>query len=203
MKIRLHAIAILLPSLLACTLSCGRAGAQELLDPAVAFKFSARALDASTLEVRYQIADGYYLYRNKFKFEAVPAEFKLGDAQFPKGEIHKDEFFGEVETYRRQLSIRLPLARDAQAGKLKLAVTSQGCADVGVCYIPQVQSVEIRLAAFTGPLMSSAPPRASTPLSDALAGNNAPAAPTAPGLVGDEVRFENLLASGSLWLIAA
>ena len=50
----------------------GGAAAQELLPPEVAFKFSAQALDANTLEVRYRIADGYYLYRNKFKFEAEP-----------------------------------------------------------------------------------------------------------------------------------
>ena len=33
------------------------AHAEEFLDPEVAFKFSARALDANTLEARWQIAD--------------------------------------------------------------------------------------------------------------------------------------------------
>ncbi len=163
----------------------GFAAAQDLLQPDVAFKFSAHALDANTLEVRYKIADGYYLYRDKFKFTAEPATVKLGTAQFPQGDVHNDEFFGKVETYRKDLRIRLPLTRDASTNKLKLTVTSQGCADVGVCYVPQQQTADIDLPA------ASSAPAASSPASGA------------GGVVNDEARFERLLASGSLWLIAA
>ena len=180
------------------SLLCGSALAQELLDPEVAFKFSARALDANTLEVRYQIADGYYLYRNKFKFDAQPAAFKLDGARFPQGKIHKDEFFGEVETYRKELLIRVPFSGDAQAGNLKLAVTSQGCADVGVCYVPQTQSAQIKLAAFEVTPGASGSSKLFPPAPERRASSPVPAAP-----VGDEARFENLLASGSLWLIVA
>ena len=168
----------------------GFAAAQDLLPPEVAFKFSARALDASTLEVRYQIADGYYLYRDKFKFAVEPETLKLGTAQFPPGEIHNDEFFGKVETYRKELRIRLPLTRDAAADRLKLAVTSQGCADVGVCYVPQLQTASIELPAGNA---SAAPPSSA----------EAARAPGEGSVIGDEARFERLLASGSLWLIAA
>jgi thiol:disulfide interchange protein DsbD len=163
----------------------GFAAAQDLLQPDVAFKFSAHALDANTLEVRYKIADGYYLYRDKFKFTAAPATVMLGTAQFPQGDVHNDEFFGKVETYRKDLRIRLPLTRDASTNKLKLTVTSQGCADVGVCYVPQQQTADIDLPA------ASSAPAASLPASGA------------GGVVNDEARFERLLASGSLWLIAA
>lgn len=162
----------------------GFAAAQDLLQPDVAFKFSAHALDANTLEVRYNIADGYYLYRSKFKFAAEPATVKLGTAQFPQGDVHNDEFFGKVETYRKELRIRLPLTRDASTNRLKLTVTSQGCADVGVCYVPQQQTVDIDLPA-AGNASAASP------------------APGAGGVVNDEARFERLLASGSLWLIAA
>ncbi len=163
----------------------GFAAGQDLLQPDVAFKFSAKALDASTLEVRYKIADGYYLYRDKFKFAAEPATVKLGAAQFPQGDVHNDEFFGKVETYRKELRIRLPLTRDASTNKLKLTVTSQGCADVGVCYVPQQQTADIEVPA------ASSAPAASLPASGA------------GGVINDEARFERLLASGSLWLIAA
>jgi thiol:disulfide interchange protein DsbD len=180
MRIKLYPILALLLALM----PHGFAGAQELLDPAVAFKFSAQAVDAGTIEVRYRIADGYYMYRDKFKFGVEPATVKLGTAQFPKGDVHNDEFFGKVETYRKELRIRLPLTRDAGVDKLKLAVTSQGCADVGVCYIPQVQTAAIELPAFTSASESAR-------------------VPEAPGVIEDEARFERLLASGSLWLIAA
>jgi len=125
------------------------AGTDELLEPDKAFRFSARAIDAQTVEVRYAIADGYYLYRDRFKFAAEPAEVTLGAAQFPKGEIHEDKFFGKQETYRGQLRIRLPI-QAAGVDRVKLAVTSQGCADIGVCYVPQVQNAELLLASTGG-----------------------------------------------------
>jgi len=172
----------------------GIAGAQELLDPAVAFKFSAQPLDASTLEVRFAIANGYYMYRDKFKFAVNPAGVKLGEVQFPKGEIHNDEYFGKVETYRKEVRIRLPLVRDAAVTRLELEVISQGCADIGVCYIPQTQTAQIELAAL-------APASASASASSSRV-TEAARAPTPSGAIGDEARFETLLASGSLWLIA-
>ena len=167
----------------------GFAAAQDLLPPEVAFKFSARALDAGTLEVRYEIAKGYYMYRDRFKFAAEPDTVKLGTAQFPPGEIHNDEFFGKVETYRKEVRIRLPFTLDSPGETLKLTVTSQGCADVGVCYVPQQQSAQIALP----PAGSAA--GASSPQDSAVTG--------AGGEIGEEARFERLLASGSLWLIAA
>ena len=50
----------------------------ELLPPEQAFRFSARALDDRTLEARFTIADGYYLYRDKFKFAVTPDGAALG-----------------------------------------------------------------------------------------------------------------------------
>ena len=166
----------------------GLAGAQDLLPPELAFKFSAQALDANTLELRYRIADGYYMYRDKFKFAVEPETVKLGSAQFPQGEVHNDEYFGKVETYRKELRIRLPITHEAAVDKLKLTVTSQGCADAGVCYVPQQQTAQIQL-----PAAGSA--AAVAPASGAAA--------DASGAGNDEARFHRLLASGSLWLIAA
>jgi len=175
--------------LLALSLS-GFASAQNLLQPEMAFRFSARALDANTLEVRYNIADGYYLYRSRFKFAAEPATVKLGQAQFPRGDVHNDEFFGKVETYRNVLRIRLPFTHDAATNRIKLAVTAQGCADVGVCYPPQTQTTEIVLPA-------------AAPTASPSAGAGAGAGASTAAAIGDEARFQHLLASGSLWLIVA
>jgi thiol:disulfide interchange protein DsbD len=83
--------------------------AQDLLEPEKAFRLSARALDATTIEVRFDIARGYYMYRDKFAFAAEPADVKLGPATFPKGEVKKDEFFGLMETYRKQVAVTLPV----------------------------------------------------------------------------------------------
>jgi len=122
----------------------------DLLEPEKAFRFSTRALDANTVEVSFAIADGYYMYRERFKFAADAAsKAKLGAPQFPPGVRKKDEFFGEVETYRKQVVIRLPV--ENAEGALQLTVTSQGCADVGVCYIPMESKATIRLAGFSAP----------------------------------------------------
>ncbi len=133
---------------------CGSPGVwaaqPALLDPEKAFRFSARVLDASTIEVRYQIADGYYLYRERFAFAAEPAGVTLGAAQIPPGKLKNDEFFGVVQTHRGELKIIVPVVEAAQ-GKVALTVTSQGCADVGVCYIPMDSKVTIQLAGFSAP----------------------------------------------------
>ena len=106
--------------------------------------------------MRFDIADGYYMYRERFKFALEPgSSAKLGAPEFPPGIRKKDEFFGETETYRKQVVIRLPV-EDA-GGSLQLLVTSQGCADVGVCYIPMDSKATIRLAAAGGAAPGTAP----------------------------------------------
>src|SRR6187399_2778628 len=117
----------------------------DLLEPEKAFRISTQALDANNVEVRFAIADGYYMYRERFRFAVDPgSDAKLGAPQFPPGIRKKDEFFGEVETYRKQVVIRLPV--EGAAGVLRLTVTSQGCADAGVCYIPMDSKATIQLA---------------------------------------------------------
>ena len=121
--------------------------ADKLLEPEKAFRFSAQARDGA-VEVRFAIADGYYLYRDKFRFAAEGnPQVRLGAAQLPPGVRHKDEFFGEVETYRKSVSIRIPAEG---AGRFDLKVVSQGCADVGVCYVPMESAAALQLAALTG-----------------------------------------------------
>mgnify|MGYP000864401111 CR=1 FL=1 len=81
----------------------------EPLEPEQAYRYSARALDAQTLEARWQIADGYYMYREKIRFTVEPATVKLGEPELPPGEAKDDEFFGRVETYRNEVRVRIPV----------------------------------------------------------------------------------------------
>jgi thioredoxin:protein disulfide reductase len=118
--------------LLAVVPAAHAAGSDDLLEPDKAFRFSARVLDSGIAEIRYRIADGYYLYRERFRFAAEPASVTLGSPKFPEGEIHDDKFFGKQVTYRGEIRILLPLAAGG-VDRVKLSVTSQGCADIGVC----------------------------------------------------------------------
>jgi thiol:disulfide interchange protein DsbD len=195
-----------LVALAAGLLAGGAALAQDILEPEKAFKFSARALDERTIEVRYRIEDGYYMYREKFKFAAEPDSVRLGDPQFPAGQIRQDEFFGRVETYRKSVAIRIPVEAGAQA--LKLAATSQGCADIGICYPPMTQNAQIVLAAASGgggatPGALSVP--AAEPPGPGAAADQFVGRPVSgqPGLISDESKAAGILAGGSLWAIVA
>src|SRR6266699_4487298 len=188
----MHRLLLIVPLLLPVA-AVRAAGADELLEPDKAFRFSAQALDAATVEVRYAIADGYYLYRERFRFTAEPASVTLGQPQFPKGQIHEDKFFGKQETYRKEVRIRVPIEA-AGAERLKLLVTSQGCADLGVCYVPQVQSAELRLASAGGPL---------SPIYRKVDSFASFSERGAGYVASDEVRFAGVLESGRLWAVMA
>ena len=122
------------------------AHAEEFLDPAVAFKPSVKALDGQTIEVSYEIAKGYYLYRDKFRFAVDGDTATLGAPSFPKGKEHNDENFGKVEVYYKSVTTRVPVERMSSGPlPLKIKVTSQGCADAGVCYPPQTQVLGVEL----------------------------------------------------------
>ena len=132
------------------------AGGPKLLPAEEAFKLSARAIDAKSVEVRFNVADGYYLYRDKLRFKVEPAPIAAGSPALPPGKPHKDEFFGESVIYRGLMVARLPI-QGAKAGQpVTLVADSQGCADAGVCYPPQTQRVELKLpAAGAGPSITT------------------------------------------------
>ena len=135
------------------------ARAQDLLEPEKAFGFSARMLGDQAIEVHFAIADGYYLYRDRFKFAAEGnPSIKLGTPELPRGIPHKDEFFGSTETYRKAVAIRIPVEG---SGRFDLKVTSQGCADQGVCYVPMDSTASLEASAG-----GSASPRLSIFASD-------------------------------------
>jgi thiol:disulfide interchange protein DsbD len=123
----------------------------ELLPPERAFSFSVRALDPAVVEARFAIASGYYLYRDKLKFglESGPL---ASPPVLPPGKLKEDQFFGKVETYRGQLVVRLTLPAPVPGSTVTVTAESQGCADIGVCYPPQLQKITVALpAAGAGP----------------------------------------------------
>jgi len=135
------------------------AAGPKLLEPERAFAFSVQALDDKTVEARFAIADGYYLYREKLHFSVEPTSLAAAP-NLPDGKIKDDEFFGKVETYRGQLAVRLALQQPAPGSKIVVRAESQGCADVGVCYPPQVQNITVTLPL---PGMPPGAPVAATP----------------------------------------
>ena len=177
------------------------------IEPEKAFAMRAQALDAHTVEVVFQVAKGYYLYGDNFRFEAEPEGVRFGTAEKPAGKLKKDDFFGEVETHRGELRILLPVEAPAGLTRFELFATSQGCWDGGICYPPTTQQVSIDL---------SAPPKKSGGgfLDSVLGGGSgatgsasstpAPAAAAAPTVSSDETGdIARLLSGASVPIILA
>jgi len=120
-------------------------GADEILPPNQAFKVSAKALAADRIEISWDIAEGYYLYRNKMRFESKTGQIRLAEPEFPAGQNKHDENFGDVIVYRNNLIIPIALTVENGASSLQLLVQYQGCADKGICYPPQKTTFDLKL----------------------------------------------------------
>ena len=138
----------------ACLFLTTRAGAEDFLDPEVAFTAAAKMVEPGTAEVTLTIADGYYLYRERLKFTSEDAQ--LGEPVLPKGKVKFDETFQkEVETYRHSVVIRIPVKAEHE---FSLKVVRQGCADQGLCYPPLESVFKLPVSgAASGKVDSAAP----------------------------------------------
>ena len=100
-----------------------------------AFVFSAEPLPSGETRLQWKIADTYYLYQKRFKFDGLdPAKTPV----LPQGLEHSDEFFGATQVYRDGVAIVIPAGTSGQ-----VKVSWQGCADAGLCYPPQSQTVDL------------------------------------------------------------
>jgi thiol:disulfide interchange protein DsbD len=178
--------------------------AEDFLDPEVAFKATARPADDRTVEVVIEIAPGYYLYREQFKFEARGAT--LGTPAIPTGKVKFDETFQKnVETHRDTLRIPVPVVQ--ANGPFRLAVDYQGCADKGLCYPPAQMRADVSLAAFGGNGSVRVLPGREMPIPGASAGAETEPLPSRVAIntasATDSGRIEAALKSGSFALIVA
>ncbi|MGY3173456.1 thiol:disulfide interchange protein DsbD [Pseudomonas sp. TE12234] len=107
----------------------------DFLPVGKAFTFTSERLESGETQLFWQIADGYYLYQKRLKFDGLPTE---QHPALPEGEAHSDEFFGEQQVYRQGLELKIPAGASGQ-----IKVGFQGCADAGLCYPPQTQVVDL------------------------------------------------------------
>ncbi|RQP26714.1 protein-disulfide reductase DsbD [Piscinibacter terrae] len=178
----------------------------DFLDPEVAFKGSVRAQDAKTVEIIFDIAPGYYLYREQFKFAATGAS--IGAPVFPPGKVKFDETFQKnVETHRGLLRITVPV--EQAKNPFRVAVNYQGCADKGLCYPPAQMRADVSLAGFGGDGTARVLPGREIPIPGASTDVSPPASMSVPATgakasqessVADEGDgIETVLRSGGFW----
>jgi len=188
------------------------AHADDFLDPEQAFKLSVELVGDRQFRLRFDIAPGYYMYRDQFKLEAQGAT--LGPIQWPAPKRKFDETFNkEVETYRERLTLDVPV-QALGAAPLHLVLTGQGCADKGLCYPPLTSDVELGLRGFGGDgavkISASKNAMSGFGLANAVAATaptagqgssgKAAGAPTANALdLADGTGLRRLLESGQLW----
>jgi thiol:disulfide interchange protein DsbD len=151
-----------------------------------AFAMSAEVGPDGAILVRWDIADGYYLYRHRFTFEAREpagggAIAVLGAPEIPPGKAKVDEYFGEVEVYYGRATARLPVQGGAT---VEVGIGYQGCADLGLCYPPETRWVTLTMPGAPG----------------AISGGDAGSAPGSPAATvqTEERALAGLLAEGSL-----
>jgi len=142
-------IPFFLLTLFSTHLYAGVAGDDELLPPEKAFALSTRLVDGNTVEANWTIADGYYLYRDKFKFSVAKGNASIGNIAFPKGTIKKDPTFGNTEVFKHKISLKIPLTRNSGAKEsVSIKFNYQGCNEpIGVCYPPIHKEVSFSLPA--------------------------------------------------------
>lgn len=116
---------------------------QKYLDPQQAFAFSAAMAAPNELDIHFKIAPKYYMYRDRFEFALAPDASRLGQLQFPRGTVKYDPTFEkDLEVYHNRVTVRVPIL-DGASQPLKLAITSQGCADAGLCYAPMTSELDL------------------------------------------------------------
>lgn len=103
----------------------------QALPEDTAFRLMVESQDNTTLILRWQIADGYYLYRDKI---AITAENnQIAQVQFSDSQLHNDTFFGEQRIYRNTEAVVFVYLKQAMPQQT-LNISFQGCADKGICY---------------------------------------------------------------------
>jgi thioredoxin:protein disulfide reductase len=110
------------------------------------FQLSAGRDDEQAIELKWSIAEGNYIYRDRIgaTLDGQPVKFMS-----PHGEVKDDPDFGKVEVYRRMVSLVLsPLGLPAKG---QVLVTYQGCAEDVLCYPPITKAVNLATLIVSDP----------------------------------------------------
>lgn len=165
-------------------------GSDDFLSPEQAFKIGLTNTQQGEIEISFDIAEGYYLYKDKV---TATADDSLEHFSFtlPDGEVHEDEFFGRTETYRYVLTVPASYTKsDTQFGDSLIEIGYQGCADEGLCYPPMTKSFSLALAA-ANPQSDTAPDTLTT----------SPSPVTTTSVISEQDSLAAKLAENGIWTI--
>ncbi|WP_061015749.1 protein-disulfide reductase DsbD [Vibrio splendidus] len=109
----------------------------EFLPVEEAFPVTWEATDQGAV-IRFHTHSGYYLYQSRFLFKEEPSLSTLAPQYSLPGEEKQDPNFGNVVVFHDPLTVTVPYT-----GSGKLTVRYQGCADKGLCYLPQKLELDL------------------------------------------------------------
>lgn len=152
------------------------ASEDDFLSPDAAFQLDVATLDAQTLQAKFKVEPGYYLYKQRIKFSVqTPASTQISGVDLPTGEMKNDPNFGQQEVYHHDFSAKVHVS---STDNLTVKVTYQGCSEKGLCYAPQTKTIALGAAG------------------QAVSADNA-----ANTTTSEDGQISHLLKSGRWWLI--
>ncbi|AHF01719.1 protein-disulfide reductase [Thiomicrospira aerophila AL3] len=170
-----------------------------LLDVDQAFAFSYRQNGEGQLLANWNMADGYYLYRDKISATIVSGQATIQGVVTPAGLMKDDPLFGQVEVYYGQATADITIT-DLQ-GPVVVEIGYQGCADVGVCYPPETRQINLDPATFgTASAASIAAAGAASAMPSTVSSLTS-APPTDPSQMSEADRITNTLMNANLWIV--
>lgn len=108
------------------------------------------AVDGNAVDLGIRIVPGFYIYRDKLSVRVLNEDAQAGRWDLPQGKMKTDEFFGEMEVYLDSFIGRLAIARATpDATELEIEFGYQGCAEGGLCYLPQTRILKVSLPEAT------------------------------------------------------
>ncbi len=148
------------PAALTSLNDLGNSDQDDFLTADDAFKFSLSVDKNNQLSAIWNIADKYYLYKNKFKFELIEGNgFTLGQPQMPAGKAKSDDYLGDYEAYYHDLMLNIPITGAGDSSKpLAVKITYQGCSESGICYPKVSKNIELDVSGFATNIPAAAAP---------------------------------------------
>ena len=113
----------------------------EFLPVEEAYRLQVTA-DAQGLVLDWRAAPTYYLYQHKFAAAVIDERGESSPlaVKYPPGKAIYDEYYEkELQVYYDTVALRVDLPAHLKGQSWTLAVSSQGCADAGLCYPPRTQ----------------------------------------------------------------
>ena len=162
----------------------GSSGESKFPPPEEVFFPDVFVVDGNTVEVGFRVEPGFYLYKHRITAKSLSPNAQAGQLDLPKGKAKFDEFFGKSEVYYGEVIGRLAIARATpEAMDLELEIGYQGCADGGLCYLPQTNVITVSL-----------------PEATAVSDLSELAPPDQP--VSEQARLAKIITESSIWVAA-